>query len=1637
MPPLTTRTRPLALLIGFDPQSARGLDHSLQELGFEVGQGEAGLGDTGQGGTGQSEPCEQRAPELVLIDAAFEELPSYTVAIEARFGGLPPIGWLTGTSAEEGSPPSGITRVGLEVGLGEWEVELEHAVIRLMGPFGGQPVLLGEALGAAPATVKSVSARERSASLEAAGTASLTLLENGTDQNSRGPRLLVLDRPGWRGRSSWAQEFEQLGHKLVEIDPVTYDPEAERDARGLLLRDEFEAHDLLRHEADRAELANLCRRLPVLVLSSRSDPLRASRFAELGAAAYLIEPLSCTGLLSAMERARLNVGHKGEFDALQKARPPGPADAERAGGPEVLAGPPARPCQPEPVAAEPARERDLEPAGRPSGGLAGLPWLRLDDQRRVRGWNSAGARLFGEVDGSAWLDFASRLASEDARANCALVIDEVLHHGLPQCVEWPVRGEHGETLWIAWDVVPTGADEVCLFGLSARLREQLVCGVESARDEVEAQLLGSGECLLVLDAERGVPLIEAGPTGAVWGRSVVSGPEAGSQVPLLLNLPEGDRPEFAAALARARRGYAVEVLHGVGADPERIERPIEQRELRLSRLLPLHPAQDTEHPDAEAQAVVVLTAAQSRGDRLPGPPEQARLPRLRPRLSTVLGAAPIVLFSVDRSGLLRLSEPLLLQQFGARQPETSIGSVFKEFGDVPLLVESVRRALGGESCSSTVDIGGRQLETSFAPVHDDRGRVESVTGVAIDVTSRSHAEEQLKLVVEATSSVVGQGFFRSLVRYLTRALDVRLAYIAELPDRERPRLRMLCLWSGTEYSEGYDYDADGTPDGRVLEEGIVHVPDGLQLGFGTNSWVSAQGVKSYLGVPILDSGGVELGVLGVMHTQPLSDPVRAESILRIFAARAAGEIERQRTEQAVAESEARWRSLVQNAPDLICMLNRNGRVLFSNKPLGAGPDGPTKIQDLVKPESHQPLVDALEAVLADGKPRSLEHELERLDGRWVWFSSRIGLLERGSGPGAAILIGTDITRRKEAQAKLEFRVEVEQLVTAISARFINLNHEEVDEGIRTALAQLGALTGVDRAHLFNLSEGGAALVRTHAWVRQGLPGFLGELRDQEGPLGWVLPAVREGRELFLRSLSEMGRDALDQRMELAALGVRSLIVVPMTCAGERVGFLGFDSLRREVDWDLEMLALLRIVGDVFAQTLLRKRAEESRSELETQLRQAQKLEAIGTLAGGIAHDFNNLLTGILGYAGILRRRELDPESRERAAIVIEKAAQRGAELTSQLLGFARKSTAKLEALDLHGVVADVCELMARTMNKNIVVRTNLTAERSTVMGDRGQVQAVVLNLAVNARDSMPNGGTLEFKSRCIDLCSDEAHLYPELQTGRFLELRVRDTGTGIRPELLDRVFEPFFTTKEPGAGTGMGLAMVYGIVREHRGVVRVDSEINVGTEFRLLVPLETSAQPVTLDEEPYEPQPGSGCVLVVDDEAIVRTTAGEMLRELGYEVLLASNGLDGVRVFERLGERIDVVLLDLIMPEMGGSECFRELRKLDADIPIVLSSGWGYENLATEFPDQGGLSGLVRKPYQLGEFSMAIARAIAERQTHEEPEEVVELLPAGLPEGMEEDVEEDVAEADPAGPERPTADVDSVEIADKSNERGA
>ena len=382
----------------------------------------------------------------------------------------------------------------------------------------------------------------------------------------------------------------------------------------------------------------------------------------------------------------------------------------------------------------------------------------------------------------------------------------------------------------------------------------------------------------------------------------------------------------------------------------------------------------------------------------------------------------------------------------------------------------------------------------------------------------------------------------------------------------------------------------------------------------------------------------------------------------------------------------------------------------------------------------------------------------------------------------------------------------------------------------------------------------------------------------------------------------------------------------------------------------------------------RVQAERTKKLLERQILQVQKLEAIGTLAGGIAHDFNNLLMGIQGRTSLMLTDTASSHPYFEHLKGIEDYVKSAADLTKQLLGLAKGGKYEVKTTDLNNLITDQNHMFGRT-RKDITIREKYEEDLWTVDVDQGQIQQVLLNLYINAWQAMPGGGDLYIQTQNVNL--DEHYTKPfQASPGKYVKVSVTDTGVGMNEVTRQKIFDPFFTTKEMGRGTGLGMASVYGIVKNHEGFITVYSKKGEGATFNIYLPA-TEKETVKEKELKKDELKGSEIVLLVDDEDMIIDVGQPMLEKMGYNVLVAKDGREALEIYQKNEQEIDIVILDLIMPDIGGGDTYDRLKEINPEIKVLLSSGYSIDGQASEILERG-CNGFIQKPFNIKKLSQKI-----------------------------------------------------------------
>jgi len=451
------------------------------------------------------------------------------------------------------------------------------------------------------------------------------------------------------------------------------------------------------------------------------------------------------------------------------------------------------------------------------------------------------------------------------------------------------------------------------------------------------------------------------------------------------------------------------------------------------------------------------------------------------------------------------------------------------------------------------------------------------------------------------------------------------------------------------------------------------------------------------------------------------------------------------------------------------------------------------------------------------------------------------------------------------------------------------------------------------------------------------------ITDLEGSIIFSNKAFQKSFQFNKKELKNVNFDHLCQRPEKFAQEIRPRTLKSgkwegeIRCRTKEGRLFPFSLSTSTINDDQGTPALVIIVGKDITE----------RKQLEEQLRQSQKMEAVGQLAGGVAHDFNNLLIVISGYADNLLKTTLEEDPQRKKILQISKAAERAAALTRQLLAFSRKQILQPQKVDINLLISDLEKMLRRLIGENIELKTNLDPNTSKIVADPGQIEQVLMNLVVNARDAMPNGGKLIIETANGVLTEEESRMHKGSQPGNYVFLTIRDNGCGMDNTTIARIFEPFFTTKDQGKGTGLGLSTVYGIVKQSNGYIMVDSDPGKGTVFKILMPrvvdeVQSRQHPVTENNEQNAQTAvdGNETILVVEDEEQVRELVCEMLESFGYRIIEADNGKDAIDIYNRNRDSIKLILTDVIMPQMSGKQFIQSLDEMNPETRVLFMSGY-------------------------------------------------------------------------------------------------
>ncbi|MDO9391061.1 MAG: PAS domain S-box protein, partial [bacterium] len=633
--------------------------------------------------------------------------------------------------------------------------------------------------------------------------------------------------------------------------------------------------------------------------------------------------------------------------------------------------------------------------------------------------------------------------------------------------------------------------------------------------------------------------------------------------------------------------------------------------------------------------------------------------------------------------------------------------------------------------------------------------------------------------------------------------------------------------------------------------------------------------------------------------------------------------EQQRADRAIRESQEKYRDLVENINDVVFAVDIHGKLMYISPSVeqvfGYRPDeiiGRNFI-DFVD-EADRPLLAREMQSHSQGGVAPGEYRITTKNGVTKWISSSSRLIMEDGKPVGLNGLMTDITERRQAGEQIR-----------LAAKKWETTFDSIGDGICLLDRQWKILQ-----------------------CNQSFINMVGR------PYAEVLG--RSCHDLFYGT---------DQTLEKSPLTRMEHSLHHETQELERAGRFLLAKADPIIDHQKALAGAVYTVTDI-----------TDRKLLEQELLQAQKMEAVGFLAGGVAHDFNNMLAGIVGNAELLQLKIYGQKELESYLDNIIKASGHAAGLTKQLLAFARKGQYQQVPVNVHKVIAETLGILGNTIDRRIKIEQHLRANPAVILGDHSQLENALMNLGINARDAMPQGGKLIFSTDLINL--DKEYILQrnyKVEPGHYIQISVDDTGSGMSEEVKRHLFEPFFTTKEKGRGTGLGLAGVYGCIKNHGGSVEVYSEPGRGTAIKLYLPLyadlTAAGEPDFVQLKEMAVTAGTGSILIVDDEDMIRTIAAQILKTAGYQVQTCADGQEAVDLYARDHGNIDLVIMDMVMPRLDGREAFNQMRKIEPRVKMLLSSGFSEDGDAQAILEDGAL-GFIQKPYRSAELLLRVQQAL-------------------------------------------------------------
>ena len=682
--------------------------------------------------------------------------------------------------------------------------------------------------------------------------------------------------------------------------------------------------------------------------------------------------------------------------------------------------------------------------------------------------------------------------------------------------------------------------------------------------------------------------------------------------------------------------------------------------------------------------------------------------------------------------------------------------------------------------------------------------------------------------------------------------------------------------------------------------------------------------------------------------------------------------------QNLESSEDRYKKLVREAMVGICLLSEEGEILFAN-PMIEIITGYTLeelkninfIKDIVAKDDQSQILSSLQSNIRDGT--ALAHFRYHI----IYKNGKSRTVEsafcRVKHQGEYVVQGVihDVTKQVQSEKKLQEQLNKITVLNQISHSIsTTLNLEEL---YNILYEQIKLVIPTDAFFIALNDEGKSDFnIVFSVDVINGSP-VVFDKQDIPQKMSQPVLKIIESKEplLILRDKNFQKFDGTERFGDISRQSA-SIMFVPILIKENPIGLISCQNYEFNI-YNQSHLDLLQNIanqaGLAINNAMLYQEVQSTLEILQStrdQLIQSQKMESIGALAGGIAHDFNNILGGILGYTSFIKTMITQDDKIYPYVDIIEKSGERANILTQQLLGFVRVGKYNVSMLNINSVIEETVHLLEKSLDKKIIIETRLEKIPYLVEGDSGQLQQVFTNIAVNARDAMPSGGHLIFETSNLTIDKKTAKEIVGAHEGDYTMISISDTGQGIPEAVKNRIFDPFFTTKEKGKGTGLGLSIAYTIVKSHDGIIYASSKVGLGTTFKIYLPAKRKREGIkepfiSYSESLEDIRGGSETILLADDEEIIRQLWKNILENKGYSILLAKNGKEAVDIFKKSPDKIDLVVLDIIMPELDGKETFTIIKKLRPDIKVIISSGFSKESAAGKMI-KGGAKAFIQKP---------------------------------------------------------------------------